>query len=164
VEETGEIADAITACVVETMNTSTEVAESTSFYVSGMENVWIGLITIFVLIIIFRLGILFVDYIRTGGIGDFEEDSFVYNLFEGHLKDVAPALVFGTFPGAILIDMFGFIVITVVAGLIWAALAIILPLIGLAYLIRLPIARKQEFIGRLDGTYDDDPDCRNGGS
>ena len=36
-DETGPIADAITACVVETMNTTTEevVVESASFYQSG---------------------------------------------------------------------------------------------------------------------------------
>lgn len=152
-DEAGPIADAITACVVETMNTLTEEVVETTFYWSVVENVWIALIIIFTLCIIFRLGVLFVGYIKTGKIGDFEDDSFVYNLGEGHLKDVLPALVSGPFPGAILVDVLGFSIITLVAGLIWPVLAILLPLLGLAYLIRLPIARKQEFIGRLDGTH-----------
>ena len=163
-DETGEIADAITACVVETMNTSTEVVESTSsFYVPGITNVFIALLIIFTISIIFRLAILFVEYIKTGGIGDFETDCFIYNLLERNTTKILPALISGTFPGSIFVDMLGFFIITLAAALIWPVLAISLPLIGLAYLIRLPIARKQEFIGRLDGTHED-PDCRNGGS
>lgn len=163
-DETGPIADAITACVVETMNTSTEeVAGSASFYMSTTETVWLTLLALFTCFIIFRLGKLFVEYIKTGKLGDFEDDCFVYNIFEGSPKDIPGALVFGTFPAAIIVDAFGFLVITFVAGFLWPVLTIFLPLIGLAYLIRLPIARKQEFVGRLDGSYDD-PDCRNGGS
>ncbi len=155
--ETGEIADAVTACVVKTMNTSTEAVveiETSSFYASGVENVVLALAAIFILLIIVRLGALFVAYIRTGDIGDFQDDSFVYNTLDGDNTKILPALVVGTFPGAILIDIIGFIIITTIAGLIWPALTILLPLMAVAYLIRLPIARKQEFIGRLDGTYD----------
>lgn len=163
-DETGEIADAIKACVVETMNTSTEEASAAAtFYVSGMENVWVVLMIIFASFIILRLGTLFVKYTKTGKIGDFEDDCFSYNLLEANFKHILPALMFGIFPGAILVDILGSVLITLVAGLIWGLLAFLLPLISLAYLIRLPIARKQEFIGRLDGTHED-PDCRNGGS
>jgi len=155
VDETGEMADAITACVVETMNTSTEAAESTSFYMSGLQNVFLTLAIIFILLIIFRLGVLFVKYIKTGGIGDFEDDCFVYNTIEGHFEDILPALAFGAFPGAILVDILGSLAIALVAGIIWPVVVIFLPLISLAYLIRRPIARKQEFIGRLDGTHEE---------
>lgn len=167
-DETSEMADAISACVVETMNTSTEeVVESTSFYISGLENVAITLAIIFALFIVFRLGVLFTKYIKTGKIGDFETDCFVYNLGEGCFKDVLPALIFGTFPVAILVDILGLTLTALVTGMLWPVLAILLPFMGVAYLIRRPIERKQEFIGKLDGTYGDpnsDPDCRNGGS
>jgi len=154
VDESGEIADAITACVVETMNISTEeVVESTSFYISIASNVWAALLMLLTLFIIIRLGALFIAYIKTGDLGDFENDSFIFNTCEGNAERVLPALVLGTFPGAILLDIVGSFAITLVAGLIWPALAVLLPLMAVAYLIRLPIARKQEFIGRLDGTY-----------
>lgn len=152
--ETGEIADAISACVVETMTTSTEEIVESSFYVLGMKNVIIFLIIIFTLSIIFRLIILFIKYIKVGKFGNFEDDSFVYNTLEGNFVKILPALTSGIHPGSILTDILGFTVISLVAGLLWPALAI-LPIIGVAYLIRLPIARKQEFIAKLDGTYNE---------
>lgn len=151
-DETGPIADAITACVVETMNT-TEVVESASFYSVVFQNVLLTVYTIFTLLIIFRLVRLFVEYIKTGSIGEFSDDSFIYNLTEGHPTKVFSAFLSGIFPGAILIDSVALFVLGLALSLIWPALAFFLPVIGLAYLIRLPIARKQEFIGRLDGTY-----------
>lgn len=164
-DETGEIADAITACVVETMNTSTEeIVESTPFYVSGIENILVVSLIVSALFIIFRLGLLFVNYIKTGRTGDFENDSFVYNLINGNREDILPALVFGTFPASILMDILGFAVISSIIGLVWGLLAIFLPIIGVAYLIRRPIARKQEFIERLNGTHNEDTYDEDGGS
>ena len=154
-DETGEIADAITACVVETMDTLTEeVVESTSFYISTAGNVWVAMLMFLSLFVLIRLGALFIAYIKTGNLGDFETDSFIFNACEGNPEKILPALVLGTFPGSILLDIVGSFAITLVAGLIWPALTVLLPLMAVAYLIRLPIARKQEFIGRLDGTYD----------
>lgn len=160
-DETGPMADAITACVAETMNTSTMntsteiVIESVSFYMSVATVVFLALAVIFTLFIIFRLAILFVTYIKTGEIGDFEDDCFVYSFLNGYPAKILPALVYGIFPGAILVDIAGFMIMAAITGLFWPIPTILLPFIGVAYLIRRPIARKQEFIAKLDGSYEE---------
>lgn len=158
-DETGPMADAITACVAETMNASTEVVvvveSTTSFYMAVANVTFLVMAAIFTSFIIFRLAILFVTYIKTGEVGDFEDNCFVYNLLNGYLVKILPALVYGIFPGAILVDIAGFMILAGIIGLFWPIPTILLPFIGVAYLIRRPIARKQEFIAKLDGSYEE---------
>ncbi len=117
------------------------------------------LTSIILIIIIFRFGRLFWYYINTGNIGDFEENSGLLCIINDSIK-AYPVLFFGTHPGAIFIDATCLFAIAAFAGILWPIEAIImvtiLPVILLAMLLRKRIARKQEFIAKLDGTYNNE--------
>ena len=118
--------------------------------------IW-SLIALSFIIIIIRFGLLFWYYINNGNIGDFEDDSGFISLFSTGLDFFFPTIFIGPHPGAILVDFMGFAIASMIIGIVWPALLIImttiLPVILLARFLRKRIARKQEFIAKLDGTH-----------
>jgi hypothetical protein len=107
------------------------------------------------LILLFRLGRLFFRYIQTGGWDAFYKSCYGYHLMDGDGFDTQymPLLFHGCHPGAILVDVLSLAAAAFFAGILWLPLSIILPFIGLAYLLRKKIAKKQDFISKLDGTH-----------
>lgn len=124
---------------------------------------WITLSGIAVSLVVYRLGQLFFHYINTGEIGEFYDDCYGYHLLEGDGFDpkYASRLFRGVHPGAIMMDIISYFAITFIAGVLWLPLSIILPLVGIAYLLRIRIAKKQDFIAKLDGSH---PDVNDSGS
>lgn len=133
-----------------------------AFYEQTIFMTWITLSGIAVSFVVYRLGRLFFSYINTGTWDAFYKSCYGYHFMDGDGLDPVyiPLLFRGTHPGAILMDIICYFVITLFAGLLWLPLSIILPIIGIAYLLRRHIAKKQDFIAKLDGTH---PDLRNNG-
>lgn len=134
-----------------------------AFYEQIVSLTWITLGSISVLLILGRLGQLFFRYIDTGEVGEFYESCYAYHLMDGDGFDprYISFLYRGTHPGAIITDFIGYAVIILFAGLAWLPVSIILPFIGIAYLLRKRIAKKRDFVAKLDGTH---PDLHGSGS
>ncbi len=134
-----------------------------AFYEQTILDTWKVTFSIAVLVLIFRLGRLFFRYIQTGGWDEFYKSCYGYHLFDGDGLDpeYIPLLFRGIHPGAIFIDILSLGVVALFSGILWLPLSIILPFIGVAYLLRKKIAKKQDFISKLDGTH---PDLNDTGS
>lgn len=134
-----------------------------AFYEQTIFMTWITFSGIAVSLVVYRLGRLFFSYINTGKWDEFYESCYGYHFMDGDGLNpkYIPLLFRGTHPGAILIDIVSFLAITLFVGLLWLPLSIIFPLIGIAYFLRKKIAKKQDFITKLDGTH---PDLRDNGS
>ena len=110
------------------------------------------LVVIFAVIIIFRYCKAFYDYIHTGEFGD-SDDCFIYQLVED--QEITIHTLTGTHPVATLLDGFVFIVIAALSQFIWGAMLFIGGIILVAQILRKRIAKKQEFMSRLEGTHPD---------
>ena len=132
-----------------------------AFYEQTIFHTWQGAFAIAVLVLIYRLGRLFFRYINTGGWDEFYKSCYGYHLVDGDGLDseYIPLLFRGCHPGAILLDTISLAVVAFFAGMLWLPLAIILPLVLVALILRRHIAKKQDFIAKLDGTH---PDCQHG--
>ena len=124
---------------------------------------WAALSIVGVLLVFWRLGQLFFHYINTGEISEFYNSCYGYHFMDGDGLDpkYISFLFRGIHPGAITVDIISYFVFTLFAGMLWLPLSIILPLVGIAYLLRKKIAKKQDFVAKLDGTH---PDITDGGS
>lgn len=129
--------------------------EDLAFYEIGMYGTWMLLTAFSIICILIRIGKSFWFYINTGEFGDFHDSCSAYNILDGEGSKIISALILGVHPIAILADIAVYCLIVFLVGIIWLPLSIILPFMGLAYLIRRRIARKQEFIARLDGTHEE---------
>ena len=140
-----------------------DMASFGSFYEQTIFHTWMVLGSIFVLVLLFRLGRLFFRYINTGGWDEFYKSCYGYHLMDGDGLDLEylPLLVRGIHPGAIALDVIAMFAIGLFGGIFWLPLSIILPFVLLALLLRKKIAKKQDFISKLDGTH---PDLTDRGS
>ncbi len=116
-----------------------------------------------VLVLLYRLTRLFFRYINTGGWDEFYKSCYGYHLMDGDGLDLeyVPLLFQGIHPGAILVDIGSLALVAFFAGLIWLPVGIVLPFILIALLLRRRIAKKQDFIAKLDGTH---PELQDQGS
>lgn len=126
-----------------------------AFYEQKLFLTWVITFGFAGLILIYRLGNLFFRYINTGTWDEFYKSCYGYHLMDGDgfSPEYMPLLFRGCHPGAILIDVISLIAAALFAGMLWLPLIIILPFIGIAYLLRKKIAKKQDFISKLDGTH-----------
>lgn len=136
-----------------------------AFYEQTILYTWMGLGAIAVLILLFRLGLLFFRYINTGGWDKFYEACYGYHLMDGDGLDLTyiPLLFRGVNPGAIALDIIALFAIVLFSGIAWLPVSIILPFVIVAVLLRKKIAKKQNFIAKLDGTHPDLQDSSDGG-
>jgi len=135
-----------------------------AFYEQTIFYTWMVLGSISVLILLFRLGRLFFRYINTGGWDEFYKSCYGYHLMDGDGLDLeyVPLLFHGIHPGAIALDIIALFAIILFGGIAWLPLSIILPFVIVAVLLRKKIAKKQDFISKLDGTHPDLQDQGDG--
>jgi len=128
-------------------------------------------------IFIFRLLRIFPMYVKTGSVGD-EDNTFLFtrNLFGKRAtsetrRKLLHNFLTETHPIAIFMDLLVVAIICVLLFIFWAAIPFILVIwlmlwsvIKFAKHLRKKYVKKEEFVARLDGTHEEDPDCRNGGS
>lgn len=133
-----------------------------AFYEQAIFIIWAILGAVSVLLIFYRLCRLFVHYINTGDISIFYDSCYFYHLVDGDgfTPKYMLFLFRGIHPGAIITDLISYFIITFLAGILWLPLSIIFPFIGAAYLLRKHIAKKQNFVAKLDGTH---PDLQDNG-
>ena len=133
-----------------------------AFYEQTIFMTWMTIGSISLLILFYRLGRLFFHYINTGKWDDFYKSCYGYHLVDGDGFDpeYIPFLFQGTHPGAIVVDIVSLAALTLFIGMAWLPFGIILPCVGVAYALRRHIAKKQDFIAKLDGTH---PDLRDNG-
>jgi hypothetical protein len=141
------------------------LAEFGAFYEQTVFYTWMVFSSVFVLTLLYRLGRLFFRYINTGGWDKFYESCYGYHLMDGDGLDLKYiSLLFrGIHPGAIALDIIAMFAIGLFSGMLWLPLSIILPFVLLALLLRRKIARKQDFVSKLDGTHPDLQDSGDGG-
>jgi len=134
-----------------------------AFYEQKMFLTWTITFSIAVLVLLYRLGRLFFRYINTGGWDEFYKSCYGYHLMDGDgfNPEYMPLLFRGCNPGAIFLDIISLAIASFISGIAWLPLSIILPFVGVAYLLRRKIAKKQNFIAKLDGTH---PDLQDRGS
>lgn len=143
----------------EIINALSSWSQFSEFYEKTFPTIISFLITISFIIIIIRFGLLFWHYINTGNVGDLEDDSGLLTIINNDISYLYPVIFLGTHPGSIFIDLVGLALVSMIIGFAWPFFIIIivgiLPIILLAVYLRKRIARKQEFIAKLEGTYDE---------
>lgn len=131
------------------------VVESLYFVIGG--HVAVVLAALVAAIILFRFGKAFYEYIYTGEFSD-TDDCFLYQLVEEH--EINKHILTGTHPAMITLDGMILGVIAGVSQFLWAPLLGICGIVLIGFLLRQKIAKKQNFVAKLDGSH---PDLRDNG-
>ena len=107
----------------------------------------------FIGLLLYRSGRAFHQYIYTGEFMRFVKSSAFGTLVDEHPEHLVPAFFTGTNPFGIMIDAMFMVLIVLAMPFAWGGIVPITLLIVLAYVMRQRIARKQDFVAKLDGSH-----------
>lgn len=129
-----------------------EIAAEASLHSIIGSHIAVVLTVIFSVIILYRFCRTFYEFIYTGQFGCMEECLLFYLIEKQEINKYA---LVGTHPLTIIVDGLIFMVIILASLLLWAPMLFISIILTAGYLLRKHIAKKQEFIARLDGTHEE---------
>lgn len=113
-------------------------------------------VVIFGALILYRLGRSFHSYIYTGEFSRFIEGSIFATLIDESPEKSWKAFLTGTNPFGIAIDaLLPCTLIVLAMPFAWGGLVPLMLIVLLAHVMRKRIAKKQDFVAKLDGTHPD---------
>lgn len=114
---------------------------------------WVASIFIFmfIVVVIYRYIMAFRYYVYNGNFCNYEE-STLYAMMDGEFIDSIKYAFVGYHPGMIIADALVFVMFSMLMIIVWLPVTFISLFLLLGYTMRRRIARKQEFIAKLEGT------------
>jgi len=116
----------------------------------------------FIALILYRYARSFHSYIYTGGFTSFIEGSVFATLISECPEDSPKAFFTATHPFGIFVDGALCFIILLAMPFAWGVITPVVLIVLLAYVMRQRIARKQDFVAKLDGTHSDLNDSSSG--
>ena len=141
----------------ETVEAAAEVAETVilSTYDKFGVSAQILFAGMFIGLLLYRCGRAFHQYIYTGEFMRFVKSSAFGTLVDEHPEHLVPAFFTGTNPFGIMIDAVFMTLIALAMPFAWGVIVPLTLIIVLAYVMRQRIAKKQDFVSKLDGSHPD---------
>jgi len=116
----------------------------------------------FISLLVYRFARAFHSYIYTGEFMKFIKSSVFGTLIDECPEDSMKALFTGSQPFGIMLDALFMVLIVLIMPFAWGVIVPIILIVLLAYVMRLRIAKKQDFVSKLDGSHPDLDDRGSG--
>lgn len=141
----------------ETVEAAAEVAEIvvlTTYEIIGHSSA-VVFAAMFISLVLYRSGRAFHQYIYTGGFDKFLKSSVFATMIDECPEDSPKAFITGTHPAGIFFDIALMGLVVAAMPFLWSGVLPIMLITLLGYVMRQRIARKQDFVAKLDGSHPD---------